>query len=223
VQELLENFLRRRSPFGGPAGLRCGLVEKNFFVPNEEMVAFRQAAQAVAVEQELARLLRNVRGHSGYRAWFLDWTNPRGFSRHEKELQRQDMNGKGFHEQEIDDFLGKQQPGNGDGVSAEQTTQATNGQQKPTRGKSGRKHDQRSLRIQAFCYLEREKTPPVKMATIRRKLGEIFGVDSPINTNADVRIYKNRWVKFRQKNPTDGAGIEAEPFPETLINYAENQ
>jgi hypothetical protein len=77
VRELLEAFLRRHAPFTGPGGQRCGLVENNFFVPTEEMPAFREVARATAAEQELTRLLRPLKDHPGYRAWFLDWTSPR--------------------------------------------------------------------------------------------------------------------------------------------------
>jgi hypothetical protein len=126
-----------------------------------------------------------------------------------------------FHESEVWPFLGEQTD-----QQSEQATPLANGippqSVKKERGRSGRKHDKRSLRIQCFCYLERQKTPATKMATICRKLGELFGVDSPINTNADVRTYKNRWLNYKQKNPIKAADIEAEPFPETLINHAEN-
>src|SRR5262249_14434662 len=126
-----------------------------------------------------------------------------------------------YHESEVWPFLGEEVD------RPVQVTPSPNGitaqPEKKAPGRSGRQHDPRSLRIQCFCYLEREKTPPTKMPTIRRNLAHIFGVDSPINVDADVRKYKNRWLHYRQKNPARAAVIEAEPFPEILRKYAENR
>jgi hypothetical protein len=93
----------------------------------------------------------------------------------------------------------------------------------PKRGQPGRKHDPCSLRIQCFCCLEREKSPPTKMPTIRLILQKIFGVDSPINANGDVRAYKNRWINYRLNHPEEANKIEVEHFPQTLENYAKNR
>jgi hypothetical protein len=88
--------------------------------------------------------------------------------------------------------------------------------------RAGRKHDPRSLRIQCFCFLEREKSPPTKMPTIRRTLEKILNINCPITNDRDVRVYKNRWRDYRKKYPQEARVIEAEHFPEILENYGKN-
>jgi hypothetical protein len=94
VKGLLEEYLHRQKRFEGPKqGLHAGLVTENFFIPTEAMIAFREAARAEDLRQELTRLLQEVRTHPGYREWFLDWTSPHVLKRRRPAANLLPVNG----------------------------------------------------------------------------------------------------------------------------------
>jgi hypothetical protein len=73
AEELLQQYVTCTGPFAKEKNRQAGLAAENFFIPSQDMLAFRKVAAAAMARHRVWSL----KSLPGFDAWFDDWTMPR--------------------------------------------------------------------------------------------------------------------------------------------------